>query len=135
MGPRLRHFHANVGTLGTVQFALFHLLLLLALAGPFLTPQLPWYLSIVVLVAYTIPFALRRVMAHHWEFTGPLVRRFGLTVVCASVAAGFVKDRLLTVIPEPLLVSIMAAVIGLYISAMFWFASDPSITMTRTKPR
>jgi hypothetical protein len=131
---RLRHLHKNVGWLGTLQVALFHLLLALGAVGPFLTPQLPWYLSAAIVVMWTTPFVLRRRIVDNWEFTGPLIKRFGLVIVCTSAAAGLAGKDIKAQIPEEILITFIAATISLYISAMFWFTSDPSIEIQR-KPK
>lgn len=117
---RWRHFVGNIGWGNALKTAFVGLIALVIAVA---CPERP-YSILALLVAAVIPALMKNRMADRPEFWSQAIQYGGLGLMGAAFLAGYVKDKI-EQIPGSL--SLLVALMTLYVSAFFWLWSDARV--------
>lgn len=126
---RFRQLRRNAGTFGVLRLcfvglvlAVVSVVMLIKLGDP--TPL------ICLLVGASLPVLARRRLIADVERSATVGRYLGFAIVGASMAFGLAKERVLTVVPEALLVDATCLAAAIYLGFFVVLYADPDVVRT-----
>lgn len=127
---RYAHFKANTGWGGIWRTALIHAVVPYLVIGAALAGEAPWTLGLAAVGAWLVPFVLRGPLTARPRLTQIALSVFALALLGVALVGGSLREH----VDDTLLLFVVTTALSGYISAYWWFFSDPEIVREGATP-